>query len=451
MTLRLPLTALSLVLGVSALAACSASSSSGPSSNEPAVEARSSLSRTPASSVPSSDLQAAVTANNAFAVDLYAKVRASAPAGNLFTSPLSASLALTMTYAGARGQTATEMASTLHLPSGAGAFAGQNALDQALESRAAAGLAQDTRNAQESGQPAPSASDYDLHVVNSVWGEQTYSWAQPFLDVMATSYGAGVYLEDFVHDAEQARTTINGWVSKETSDKINDLLPQGSLDSSTRMVLVNAIHLKLPWQTAFDASRTKSADFTRTDGSKVTVSMMHQQNEFAYVDDGKAQVVALGLSGGETVVIALPHGDLASYEADLAAGSAAITPPKASQSVILSLPKANFTSPTFSLAKSLQALGMNQAFDPTKADFTGLCAHPADGMHLFISDVLQKAMIGVSEEGVEAAAATAVIASGTAEPSQPVTMTVDRPYLLSIIDSSGAVLFLGHIEDPTQG
>jgi serpin B len=398
-------------------------------------------------------MKGAVGANNAFAVDLYAHERAAATSpGNLLTSPISASLALTMTYAGAAGSTATGMAQALHLGSAASTvFAGQNALDQALASRAASALAADQQNAKYGNAPAPSPSDYDLTVVNSVWGEKTYPWAAPFLNIMATDYGTGVYLEDFVTAYDQARQSINGWVSDQTSDKINDLLPPGSLDDSTRMVLVNAIHLKLPWANPFQASATASASFTRADGSKVTTPFMNEAQTFGYVDDGQAQIVSLPLAGGqETVVIALPHGDLSAYEAKLTASSAALVPPAGQAEVSLSLPKVAFTTPTFSLAKSLQAMGMTDAFDPHTADFSGLCPNTPDHARLYVSDVLQKAMLGMQETGVEAAAATAVVVAGTSVELQPVTMTVDRPFLVSIVDvPTGAVLFLGHIEDPT--
>jgi serpin B len=449
---RFSLTALPLL---ACLAACGATStSSGPSGQTPS-QAKSDLTRTPASTVPQTDLQAAVAANNAFAVDLYAHVLKNAPAGNLFTSPLSASLALTMTYAGAKGQTASQMATALHLGSATSTiFAGQNALDQALESRAAGALASDTQTAKNNQEPAPSASDYDLHVVNSVWGEKTYPWASPFLDQMATDYGTGVYLEDFVHAADQARQTINGWVSDQTADRINNLLPPGSVDDTTRMVLVNAIHLKLPWASPFQASQTQNAPFTRADGTTVSVPMMNQGFEGAgYVDDGKAQILTLPLAGGaENVVIALPHGDLASYEAALSAGSAALQSSGGSSvDVELSLPKVSFTSPTFSLAKALQAMGMVDAFDSGTADFSGLCPNPPDGARLYVSDVLQKAMLGMQETGVEAAAATAVLVNAGAAPGQPIVMNVNRPFLVSIVDApTGAVLFLGHVEDPSQ-
>jgi serpin B len=410
------------------------------------------------STVPSSALTGAVAANNAFAVDLYGQVRAQSVASNLLTSPISASLALTMTYAGARETTATQMAAALHYGSTASSiFEGQNALSQALASRATAALAADQKVAEEGQETPPSPSNYALQVVNSVWGQKTYSWEAPFLKILAEDYGTGVYLQDFVDDYNPARILINDWVSNETSGKIENLLPDGALDPSTRMVLVNAIHLKMPWATNFDASATAPASFTTASGGSVSTPFMNQTNTLPYVDDGQAQIVGLPLYNNQlSVVIALPHGDLATYEAGLTAQSAGIRMPGEFANVALSVPKVTFTSPTFSLKDSLLKLGMTQAFDPFAADFKGLCANPPDGDNLYIGDVLQKAMIAMQETGVEAAAATAVLVEGASvsegPPPKPIPMVVNRPYVISIVDvPTGAVLFLGHIVDPTAG
>jgi serpin B len=181
---------------------------------------------------------------------------------------------------------------------------------------------------------------------------------------------------------------------------------------------------------------------------------MNQTEFLPYTDDGQAQIVAVPLIGGQlSVVIALPHGDLATYEAGLTAASpGALAQPTGSANVALSLPKVAFTSPTFSLATPLKAMGMVQAFDPNAADFKGLCANPPDGDNLYVSDVLQKAMVAMQETGVEAAAATAVIIDGaSAVPPTPTPMIVDRPFVMAIVDvPTGAILFLGHIEDPTD-
>jgi serpin B len=181
---------------------------------------------------------------------------------------------------------------------------------------------------------------------------------------------------------------------------------------------------------------------------------MNQTGTLPFVDDGDAQIVGLPLSNQQLgVVIALPHGDLATYEAGLTASSAGLAMPSGQALVELAVPKVTFTSPTFSLANALKAMGMPVAFDKTSADFKGICI-PTDGQNLYISDVLQKAMIAMQETGVEAAAATAVIVDETAgvagPPPTPIPVIVNRPYVISIVDvPTGAVLFVGHIVDPT--
>jgi serpin B len=399
-----------------------------------------------------SALAAAVSANNAFALGLYAQIAPTAAGGNLMSSPLSASLALTMTYAGAQGQTASEMASVLHLPAGNSAFDGQNALSQALNGRAAAALADDRQaTAGIAGGSTPDPTDYALDVVNSVWGQRTYTWATPFLDILARSYGTGVYVEDFAADPTGAMQTINDWVSSATADKIQNLLLPGSVDASTRLVLVNAVHLKLPWASPFQPSLTASGPFTRGDGSQVTAPFMHQGLLAAYAETDQAQVVSLPLAGNQlSVVFALPKADLASLIASLTPETWGAMTGTGTKDVVLSLPKFTFTSKSFSLADAVKTLGMKTAFDPANADFKGLCASPPDGHNLYIGDVLQKATMAVAEQGVEAAAATAVLIEDGAAPASPLTVTVDHPFLVSIVDGSGAIVFMGQIDDPTD-
>lgn len=417
--------------------------------------ARSSRTRIALASVPSADLATAVKANNAFALDLYARLCASAATQNLITSPLSASLALSMAYAGALDTTATQMKTALHHEAAAGTiFSGQNALSQTLGALAEDALEADTQSARNSGAEPPSSSNYQLHVVNSVWGEQSYSWNAPFLDILAENYGTGVHQQDFKNDFDHTRSLINSWVSSATANKINNLLPENSLDQTTRMVLVNAVHLKFPWDHTFNASDTASASFTTAAGGTVSASFMNRTARMSYVDDGKAQIVSLPLAGGRlAVVIALPHGDLAAYEAGLTVSSAGVSPPTASALVQLSLPKVTFTSASLSLKTALTAMGMAAAFDRNSANFNGMCTTPPNDERLYIGDVLQKATITMQEEGVEAAAATAVIMVGTTSAPQPITpipMNVNRPYVVSIVDvTTGALLFLGHVVDPT--
>jgi serpin B len=417
--------------------------SSGPSGGAATDVAVANVARTSASSIPNTALDLAVSANNAFAIHLYAQESPSATSSNLVISPASASLALTMTYAGAKGQTATEMATALGFAPDAGTtiFDGQNALSQALAARGSAAHGEI---------PDASAGDFELEVVNSLWGERTETWETPFLETLASSYGAGVHLEDFITQPDTARLAINAWVSTSTDDKINDLLPPPAVDSLTRLVLVNAVHLRFPWENPFDTSLTAPGTFTRGDGTTVSPSFMKQGGYMPYLDDGKAQIVSLPLAGGQlAVVIAVPHADveLATYEASLQGGSAALAPPSDSADVVVSLPKVSFTSKTFSLETALQAMGMIQAFKAGVADFSGMTSTEP----LYVGDVLQKAMMDMQESGVEAAAATAVVLAAGSAPTTPTLVTANRPYLMTIVDvPTGAILFLGHIEDPTD-
>jgi serpin B len=417
--------------------------------------------RTPASSISATTLKGAVTANNAFALDLYARVRAASttPTDNLLTAPLSASLALTMTYAGAEGDTATQMATALHFGAAASSiFDGQNALSQALASRASAAFSaasQAAAGVTDAGLPLQ--SDYQLEVVNSVWGQTGYTWEPSFLDVLAQSYGTGVYVEDFSGNPTAATADINTWTSTQTDGEIMNLLPIGTLTNKTRLVLVDATHVKFPWAAPFQASYTAAGTFTREDGTTVAPSFMYAEETLPYVDDGQAQIVSLPLAGRQlAVVVALPHGDLATYESGLTPASAGIAQPTSQALVELTIPKLAFTSQAFSLKAALQAMGMSLAFDATNADFSGMSAQP-NGT-LFVSDVLQKTTVTMEENGVEAAGATAVVVNADAgavdtdaQAPQVKVVNLDRPFLMSIVDvTTGAVLFVGHIEDPTE-
>lgn len=416
--------------------------------------ARSGAARDPASGVSAATVQAVVEADNAFAFDLYSKVRAEAAASNAVMSPLSVSLALSMTYAGAQNNTAAEMAETLHWNTpGLDVHGGHNALTQALESRVDDAFAAAVKNAQNAGEPAPSPSDFRLHIVNAVWGDGSYTWETPFLDVLAKSYGTGVYLADFINKYDAERVRINTWVSGETQNKINDLLPVGSLDEFTRMVLVNAMHLKFPWESPFLKDATKAGDFTKADGTTVSADFMAQQTSFPYFEDDKAQIVSLPIVGGKlSVVVALPKGSLDAFETGLDSSYwSTVRAGRSLQEVDIKLPKFSFTSDSIKLKDTFLALGMVEPFDPDHADFYGMCKTPPFNERLFIASILHKAMMGIDENGVEAAAATAVIMAGnTSVPPEPIAMTVDRPFTVAIVDEpTGSLLFLGHIYDPT--
>jgi len=377
------------------------------------------------------DLRVLVDGNNAFALDMY---RSLPPDGNLVYSPFSISLALGMTHAGARGETESQMADTLHfeLPQERlhPAF---NSLDLALE--------ETTKPSGEDQEPL------QLNIANAVWAEQTFSFVQEFLDTIARNYGAGINLADFIHNYEPTRKEINDWVSEETNDKIQDLLPEDSLDSDTRMVLVNAIYFKADWLDQFDAGDTFDVPFHLLDGSTVEVPMMHQGMHIPYLQGDGFQAVELAYAGNTAAMdIIVPDED--NFEAfDAALDTETLNGIFSSMqptSVELGLPKFTFTS-DFGLADQLQSMGMKDAFDRNLADFSGMTGN----RDLFISDVVHKAFIALDEDGTEAAAATGVIVGVTSAPMFDINLVVDRPFIFVIRDlQSGQILFMGRVVNP---
>jgi len=399
---------------------------------------QSNLQRDTSPNVPAADADALAKDDAAFGVDLYARV-SQGDAANVFFSPYSISMALAMTYNGANGETAQQMASALHfsLP--------VDRLDAALD---ATDLALATRkNAlDEMGKPV---KGFELNVADSLWADRTLSIAQPFVDTLGQNFGAGLRLVDFVNAPEPARGAINGWVSGQTNAKIQDLIPQGDIDSSTRLVLVNAIYFDAPWASPFDASATHDEPFVRLDGSTVTSHGMHQSLEAAYGQGDGWQAVELPYAGNQTsmVVVVPDQGQLASVEHALSGdavqsmfGSLA-----AGAEVSVTLPKFQIKGATISLAQQLKAMGMVDAFDPAKADFSRIAPEP-----LYISDVVHQAFVSVDEAGTEAAAATAVVMAGASAPTKQVTLDVNRPFLFFIRDiPTNTVLFMGRVVDPS--
>ena len=415
------------------------SSSSSPSSPTTS-EAKSSLSRDMSPNVPAADQQALVTGNNAFAFDVY-KSLATSGTGNQFFSPYSISSALAMTYAGANGATATEMSKALHfsLP--------QAQLHPAFDA-VDLSLAADNQPAQNGGKPLT------LHVANSLWGYTQENFGKPFLDTLATNYGAGIQLTDFVKDPDGSRVAINGWVSDETNAKITNLIPQGAIDPSTRLVLVDAIYFDGNWATPFDAKSTKPAQFTKNDGSQVSVPMMNSgEVPAAFAKTATYEAVELPYVGNVSMDIVMPTaGTMSAFEASLTSDAfgAIVSGLQPSEGGQVTLPKFSYNGDTISLKKLLQGLGMSTPFTGA-ADFTAIAIDPNGP--LYIEDVLHKAFLSVDEQGTEAAAATAVIiGTGTAAPvGPPPSINVNHPFFFTLRDRpTNTILFAGRINDPSQ-
>jgi len=368
-----------------------------------------------------------VQGNTEFALALYTQLGSQKE--NLFFSPLSLSTALAMTYAGARGQTAAQMAAVLHFPT-----------DQQHLHPAFAALSKDLRADSET-------KGYQLHVANALWGQKGYRFRKDFLLTTKTSYGAGLNEVDFQTAAEEARKTINAWVEQQTKDKIKDLIPPRAVDALTRLVLTNAIYFKGDWLRPFTKPLTKDEAFKVSTTKQVTVPMMHQTEHFAYFDGGKFQALELPYVGNQlSMVVFLPKevDGLAEFEKSLTVQNLPQWLPQLQRhEVMVTLPKFKITA-DFMLKDVLSTMGMPLAFSDA-ADFSGMSEEKA----LTLSAVIHKAYVDVNEEGTEAAAATGAIVGLTSVGPPPAVFRADHPFVFLIRDtSSGSILFLGRLAQP---
>ncbi|MDA0676817.1 MAG: serpin family protein [Chloroflexi bacterium] len=381
------------------------------------------------------DLERQVDGNDEFALELYRQL-ATDNTGNLFMSPYSVSAALAMTYAGARGNTATEMADTLHFNlRDRQLHTAFNQLDQLLAAR---------------GSDLPPDQKFTLNIANSIWGQQGFKFESAFLDTLAENYGAGMRLVDYSTQAEFARQTINEWVEDNTNGRIKDLIPQGALDEQTVLVLANAIYFKAAWAREFNADLTARGDFHTLKDGTVKADMMHQTDMFNFADADGYTAIEIPYVGQETSMIVLvpDEGKFTSFESSLdAAKLARVMNDMRYTNVDLKFPKFSYES-KFMLPRVLKQLGMLDAFDPFEADFSGMRTPPPS---LLITDVIHQAFVAVDEQGTEAAAATAVIISNTSISLDPVELTVNRPFIYLIRDvPTNTILFTGRVLNPAD-
>lgn len=372
--------------------------------------------------VSADELSSVAAGERSFAFQLFAQLRTEP--GNLFFSPFSISSALLLTYAGARGDTAAQMATALSLPPLAEGriHPARNALDLAVDE----------------------GSD-QLETANAVFGQTGHPFEQAYVDLLTEQYGTPMRTVDYVKEAEAVRARIDDWVEAKTAGRIVDLLVPGSITPDTRLTLVNAIYFKAAWADRFDAGQTRPAVFHLPDGTGASVPTMSATFELRGAGGDGWSAVELPYTGGRyAMVILLPDaGRFAEVEALLDAtfyeGVVAALGEKSE--VHLSLPRFT-THGKFSLEAPLEALGMVDAFLPGAADFSGM-----DGTRdLAISTAVHQAFVLVNEEGTEAAAATAI---GVGTTSLPPELHVDRPFFFFIRErSTDTVLFAGRIVDP---
>ena len=370
--------------------------------------------------------------SNGFALALYQALRGED--GNLIYSPYSIFQALLMTGAGAEGETASQMAQVLGVDVNDPAVHNlMNALNKALTSQ--------PEFLRDNEQPLV------FNVANALWAQNDFHFEQAFLDTLSANYNAGLKLVDF-NKPEEARELINLWVAAQTNDKIHELVPTGVLNEMTRLVLTNAIYFKGAWVNRFDEKKTEDGNFTLADGSTVKVPFMNGNFTIGALVDELYSAVRLPYEGHNYAMAAImPSGNFADFEMGLTASELEqilLDLQSSSAMVDLSMPK--FQAQTsISLADQLASLGMPDAFDSAKADFSGMTG----SRELMIGSILHQATIDVNEEGTEAAAATMVGMSLTSMPGQSFTIHFDKPFIYVIYETTtNAVVFMGRVVNP---
>lgn len=377
------------------------------------------------------DIDTLIAGNTAFAADAYRQL--SVEPGNLFYSPLSVSIAMAMTYGGARGDTAQQMADVLGYElSQDKLHPAFNWLDLQLSSRG-------------QGAQGSDGEGFRLNVINNTFGQRGYSFEAEYLDLIAQSYGTGLSLLDFESDPDGARQIINDWVAEMTEERIEDLLPDGSIDSGTRLVLANAVYFNAAWKTPFEPEQT-APDVFRTPGGDVTVPMMSGQVEsMTHMQGADFQAIGLPYDGDELdmVMIVPDEGTFDAFEQNLdgATLQAIFSGLSSGPYGAISMPSFGFRTKV-NMVEMFKELGLIDAFDQN-ADFSGI-----DGTrNLVITGIFHEAFIDVNEAGTEAAAATAVVVGETSVPER---FVVDRPFVFAIRDiATGTVVFLGRVVDPS--
>lgn len=378
---------------------------------------------------PASNASDTVNAANQFAFELYGQYKKTN--GNVFFSPYSISSALEMTYEGARGKTASEMQSVFHFSA-----------DPSVRIPSFAKLYS---------QINPQNASYQLSTANALWAQKDYPFDPNYTKTIETYYGGKTTNVDFVGNTEDARQTINSWVSSKTADKIPELFVKGTLDQSTRLVLTNAVYFKGKWETPFQAGFTQQKDFTTMAQSTVQCSMMNNLDQYSYAETSDYQAIELPYEKNDlSMIVILPKpGKIGAVENNISIGTfSAIKKSLNSESVNVSLPKFKFDT-VYNMNDSLSKMGMPTAFSEA-ADFSGMTGN----RDLYISLVVHKAYVDVNEEGTEAAAATGVVMdkqSVMIETQQPKIFNADHPFIFAIVhNATGSILFLGKINDPTK-
>lgn len=371
---------------------------------------------------------------NAFAWDLYHQYREQP--GNLFFSPSSIAEALSMVLAGARGETAAEVSRALKLDQGPADVHATAADLRKL-------LIQPDRH-----------RGFDLLIANRAWAQQGFSIEQPFTALLRQHYGAEMGLADFKENQDAARHEMNAWISEQTKGHLREVIMPTDINHLTRLVLVNAVYFFGEWDVPFTKELTKDKPFFLGDKRQKLVPMMNRGARLAYYQGNGFQAASIPYGKGQLAMVLIVPAEvegLAAVEATLSRQTvdnlmAGMKP----QDVELALPRLEMRS-RLDLAPALKNLGMEQAFDLARADFSGMHVPNGmvDGVRLFVQTAIHEATVKIDEEGTVAAAATGFAMASAGRPAAPPQVRADRPFIFLIRDElTGSILFIGRVVDP---
>ncbi|XP_050986640.1 leukocyte elastase inhibitor-like [Labeo rohita] len=433
------------------------------------------------------------SANTQFSLNLFKKVSRGNASGNVFYSPVSISSALAMVSLGAKGNTATQMFKVLgfnnpaepsavtpashqqaqkpqkpQIPCGVKSQPEQPTAQQTQKFEIPAELKKSPAQAVQTEDQIHSSFNklmselnkpgvpYALSLANRLYGEQSYQFVEKFLNDAKRYYEAGLEKVDFKKKSDAARVDINKWVEKKTQDKIKDLLPQGSIDAMTKLVLVNAIYFKGNWEKKFPKEATNDGQFKLNKTRTKPVKMMYQESKFplASIPEMNSQVLELPYVGKNLSMLIILPNEIQDETTGLQKLEKALTYEKLmewtrreimhQEEVQVSLPRFKMEQ-TYDMKSLLISMGMEDVFDGQKVNLSGM----SPNNDLVVSKVIHKAFVEVNEEGTEAAAATGIVISTLSMPSPPKTFNADHPFLFFIRHNpSNSILFYGRFCSP---
>ncbi len=414
----------------------------------------SSLSYDPTSSATAAEIGERVKGQNQFGFKLYNELIAKEAGGNVCLSPLSIQAAFALLYPGTNSSqpSGQEIAKALGFDPDPVVSGFHRKMKGYLLH-----LASIFAN-------PPAGARFEWKLVNKVWVDQIFELAPTYLDTVKVNYDAGVAVMDFRSSeaaSEQARKTINRFVEEQTKSLIKDLMPPGSVDTDTSVVLTNSVYLLADWASPFKPESTYDGFFNTLAGQKVTAKMMNQTGHFDYLDSGTYQALRLPYIGNELAMIIVLPKTRDSFSAversiDATVLASQIGAGLKGDYVHVGLPKFQFKWGSKSLNDALKALGLVTPFTADRNHFPDLLmmnGKPLDSAQwqVWIQDVQHQAEIIVDEKGTEAAAATSIsVGTTTSVPPPPKEFVVDRPALFYLVDTEfNSVLFMGRLTDPS--